>query len=188
MTELPGFDILISAFNNEPYDDTSTHSSNSDTASRHVSDSDSEAPEAEIDPQPRTPSHSPDMETAQIPADIVALMPAEKKCSWIYELPPDRKKVTAILGLPQRLIAIGMDDGTIEIWDPDIKHHKTAACIKRLVGHSNTIMSLSVTPRCELLSASSDCTVIIWNMAAIPDYPISPANKLINLCKKQHTP
>ncbi|KAL3312314.1 Retinoblastoma-binding protein 5, partial [Cichlidogyrus casuarinus] len=58
------------------------------------------------------------------------------------------------------LIAVGCNDGRIEIWD-----FITRRIAKILVAHSHPVCSLSWSRNCrQLLSASTDNTVAIWNI------------------------
>lgn len=87
---------------------------------------------------------------------VISSLPEERKDS------PMAKQVTTVAFSPRgRLLAWGMGDGTIRLWD--MVNGEAAG---KLHGHSDWILSLAFTPDGNhLASASSDQTILVWNVA-----------------------
>jgi WD40 repeat protein len=61
--------------------------------------------------------------------------------------------------ISDREIVTGSDFGLIKIWDLDSGAYK-----KMLIGHRNWVIKLDILPSGELISASLDKTIMIWDL------------------------
>lgn len=73
-------------------------------------------------------------------------------------LPNFSAAVTSMIALPNKMLAVGTADGQVQLWNT------VGECIKTLVEHSKDIYALSVVPNGKLVSASTDKTIILWDL------------------------
>ena len=84
----------------------------------------------------------------------------------VETLPDQTGKITSVAFCqhPEILIlAIGLGDNTIKMWDIPSDETKRSSCVDTLRGHSNCVTSVSVHPYLKTLaSGSNDKTVKVW--------------------------
>lgn len=87
----------------------------------------------------------------------------------VETLPEQTGEITSVAFCQQPeilILAIGLGDNTIKIWDISSDETKPSSCIDTLHGHSNCVTSVSFHPYLKILaSGSDDKTVKVW----IPD-------------------
>ena len=69
--------------------------------------------------------------------------------------------------LEKIVVVTGSDDGTVGVWKPFLPNEVTS-----LVGHSNSVLSVSSTFNNHFLTSSSDCSVRVW----APTLPSTPSS------------
>jgi len=79
---------------------------------------------------------------------------------------PHPDAITALATNPKRLNCLisGTVDGYVFQWD--VANNR---CLRRFVGHSNTIKGIAVSPDGEsCISCSSDCSIKLWKIPVAP--------------------
>jgi WD40 repeat protein len=98
-----------------------------------------------------------------------AQAPAFADAKLVWTLPWDADWVTAITFVGNNRVAAGNKLGDILVWNlPDVADAKTPPPpVRRLVGHTNEITRMLITPdQKTLISASNDRTIKYWDMTA----------------------
>jgi len=90
----------------------------------------------------------------------------------MYSLPWNSAYITSLAFIGNDQVAAANKNGDILVWNLDVPEGKTPSPARRLVGHSNEINRILVTPdSMTLISVSSDHTVKYWDARSVEGEP-----------------